>query len=46
MSAEGWQMMSVVVDVKRTRLKKKKRLGRWELRTPGCETRWHFDRLA
>jgi hypothetical protein len=45
-TAEGSQMMSVVVYVKRTRLGKKKRVVRWELRTPGCETRWHFDRLA
>ena len=45
-SAEGSQMRSVVVDAKRTRLGMKKRMLRWELRTPGCETRWHFDRLA
>ena len=38
-------MMSAVGDEKRTRLEKK-RLLRWELRTPGCKTRWHFDRLA
>jgi hypothetical protein len=39
-------MRRVVVDVKRTRLEKKRRLLRWELRTPGCVTRRYLDRLA
>jgi hypothetical protein len=29
-------MRNVVVDVKRTRLEKRRRLLRWELRAPGC----------
>ena len=43
-SAEDWQMRSAAVDVKRTRLGKKKSLRSWELGTPDCKTRWHSDR--
>jgi hypothetical protein len=39
-------MMSAAADEKRTRLEKKKRLLRWVLKTPGCQTKWHFDFLA